>query len=141
MARARPEPPSARITSLASGRVRLNLGAAGRDPARATALARDSLLLPGVVSAVANPLTGSLLLRFRGEAETVFTAAARRGLFRVCPHTAAPSSPARAAPVAAAALALLAVFQALRGAVLPPAVTLLWYAASIGRDDGEAAGD
>lgn len=141
MPRARAEPPPARLTSVAPGRVRLNLGSAGRDPARATALARDALLLPGVVSAVANPLTGSLLLRFRGEAEPVFAAAARQGLFRVATTGQRPAAPARAAPIAAVALGLLAAVQALRGAVLPPAVTLLWYAASIGGDDGEAAGD
>lgn len=131
MPRARPEPPLARLASLAPGRVRLNLGLAGRDPARATALARDALLLPGVVSAAANPLTGSLLLRFRGEAETVFAAAARQGLFRVETTRQRPAAPARAAPVAAAALGLLAAIQALRGAILPPAVTLLWYAGSL----------
>lgn len=139
--RARPEPPLARLASVAPGRVRLNLGPAGRDPARAAALARETVLLPGVVSAAANPLTGSLLLRFRGEAGTVFAAAARQGLFRVDTTPQRPAAPARAAPIAAAALGLLAAVQALRGAILPPAVTLLWYAASLARRGDDRAGD
>lgn len=139
--RGRPEPPLAWLASVAPGRVRLNLGPAGRDPARAAGLARESLLLPGVVSAAANPLTGSLLLRFRGEAETVFAAAARQGLFRVETTRQRPAAPARAAPIAAAALGLLAAVQALRGAILPPAVTLLWYASSLGQRGNDQAHD
>lgn len=141
MPRGRPEPPLARLVSVAPGRVRLNLGAAARDPTRATALARECLLLPGVVSAVANPLTGSLLLRFRGERETVFAAAAQRGLFRLATEQPCPLAPAQAAPLAATALGLLAAIQTLRGAVLPPAVTLLWYARSLGGGDRDPACD
>lgn len=141
MPRGQPEPPLARLVSVAPGRVRLNLGAVARDPTRASALARECLLLPGVVSAVANPLTGSLLLRFRGERETVFAAAAQKGLFRLATERPCPAAPARAAPLAAAALGLLAAIQTLRGAVLPPAVTLLWYARSLGSGDRDLAGD
>lgn len=121
--------------------MRLKIASAVRDPTRATDLARACLLLPGVVSAVVNPLTGSLLLRFRGEMDAVFAAALRQGLFRVATERPDLAAPVRAAPLATAVLSLLAAIQGLRGAVLPPAVTLLWYAASLGQRGNQQVSD
>lgn len=128
-----PEVPRAIIVSAVAGRMRLRLPAHRDDAAFFALLAQRALMLPGVVGAAANPMTAGLLLRFGGAAEAVLAAAAREGIFRAAaqaPATRMPSA-AQLAPFGAAAFGVLAALQAARGAVLPPAVTLLWYAGSV----------
>jgi hypothetical protein len=135
------EVPRAVIASAVAGRMRLRLPAHRGDAAFFALLAQRALMLPGVVGAAANPLTAGLLLRFRGAPEAVLAAAAREGLF--CSAAPAPVSvlpaAARLAPLGAAVLGLLAALQAWRGAVLPPAATLLWYAGSLLRASAGSA--
>ncbi len=136
-----PEAPRAIIVSAVAGRMRLRLPGHRDDAAFFALLAQRALMLPGVVGAAANPTTAGLLLRFRGAAEAVLAAAAKEGMFRAtaqAPATRTPSA-AQFAPVGAAAFGLLAALQASRGAVLPPAITLLWYAGSLLR--GSPASD
>jgi hypothetical protein len=120
--------------------MRLRLPDHRGDVAFFAVLAQRALMLPGVVGAAANPATAGLLLRFRGGTDALLAAAAESRLF----HAAAPAraartpTPAQLAPVGAAALGLLAALQAARGAVLPPAATLLWYAGSLFRSASAA---
>jgi len=114
--------------------MRLRLPAHREDAAFFARLAQRALMLPGVTAAAGNPLTAGLLLRFRGEASAVLAAAAREGLFRAAAPAAGArhtASAAQLAPLGAVALGLLALLQASRGAVLPPAATLLWYAGAL----------
>ena len=129
-----PELPRAIVVSAVAGRMRLRLPGHRDDHAFFARLAQRALILPGVTGAAGNPITAGLLLRFRGEASAVLTAAARDGLFRAAwPASAAAhaTSASNLAPLGAAGLGLLAVLQATRSAVLPPAITLLWYAGSL----------
>ncbi len=137
-----PKPPIARIVSAVPGRVRLRLSPQAGGAAWFAAIARQSLALPGVVSAAANPLTGGLLLRFRGELDAVLAAAEETGLFRLeADHNGTAGQTLQAARLGAALFGLLAAVQAVRGAILPPATTLLWYAGSLMRlGDGQASG-
>lgn len=129
------EVPRAVIVSRVAGRMRLRLPDHRDDAAFFALLAQRALMLPGVVGAAANPATAGLLLRFRGTEEALLAAAAKDRLFRAAVPASAPRTPtaAQLAPVGAAALGLLAALQAARGAVLPPAATLLWYAGSLFR--------
>jgi hypothetical protein len=136
-----PEVPRAIIVSAVAGRLRLRLPGHRDDAAFFALLAQRALMLPGIVGAAANPITAGLLLRFQGTPEAVLAAAAKEGLFRAtaAAPVAPPPSAAQLAPVGAAAFGLLAALQASRGAMLPPAATLLWYAGSLLR--GLAAPD
>jgi hypothetical protein len=125
--------PRARIASAVPGRLRLRFSAQRGDAAFFATLAPRALVLPGVLAARATPATGGLLLRFHGDLAALLEAAARERLFAATlPREAGLASrPAELGRIGGTALALLAVVQALRGAVLPPAVTLLWYAGSL----------
>jgi hypothetical protein len=132
----RPEPPLARVASHAPGRVRLRLAAHRGDAAFFSAVSAAALMLPGVTAAAANPETAGLLLRFRGDLATVLNAAAREGLFTVAAPSRAPESrAARAEGLGGLLLGGLALVQMTRGVILPPALTLLWYAGSLLRGD------
>lgn len=129
-----PDLPHAIVVSAVAGRMRLRLPAHRDDAAFFAALARRALMLPGVTGAAGNPLTAGLLLRHRGDASAVLSAATADGLFRATRAAAAQARATSArnlAPLGAAGLGLLALFQATRGTVLPPAITLFWYAGSL----------
>lgn len=127
-----PDLPRAVVVSVTAGRVRLRLPAHRQDAAFFARLAQRALMLPGVTAAAGNPLTAGLLLRFRGDADGVLAAAAEEGLFRAAaPAPRATAGAAQLAPLGAAAFGLLALLQASRGALLPPAATLLWYAGAL----------
>jgi hypothetical protein len=127
--------PRAVIVSRVKGRMRLRLPDHRDDAAFFALLAQCALMLPGVVGAAANPATAGLLLRFRGTEDALLAAAAKDGLFDAAAPAPTRRTPkaAQLAPVGAAAFGLLAALQAARGAVLPPAVTLLWYAGTLFR--------
>jgi len=135
-----PDAPRAVIVSLVTGRIRLRLPAHRDDAAFFAMLAQRALMLPGVLGAATNPCTAGLLLRFRGAAGALLAAAAKEGLFRATLPATPPPTPSAAqlAPVGVAAFGLLAALQAARGAVLPPATTLLWYAGSLLRGQSAA---
>jgi hypothetical protein len=118
------------------GRIRLRIVGHRGDARFFALLAQRALMLPGVLAVSANPATCGLLLRFHGELPALLEAAAREGVFATDP-TDLPAGDAR--PVADARLATmlfggLAALQVLRGSLLPPAVTLAWYAANLLRE-------
>lgn len=128
-----PDIPRALIVSSLAGRMRLRLPEHQHDAAFFRLLGQAVLMLPGVTASSTNALTAGVLIRFRGPPEALLAAAAKEGVF--CADT--PVSPlgqnsaAQLAPLGAAALALMAMLQAARGSILPPAATLIWYAASL----------
>jgi hypothetical protein len=109
------------------------------------------MAVDGVQRVEANPLTGGLLIMHDGSLEPILAHASARSLFYVDPTEPAGPPPAerlrrqlgelsrdlRQASDGAADLASLvflvllvaAIVQLLRGRMLAPAVTLLWYAA------------
>jgi hypothetical protein len=121
--------------------MRLRLPGHRDDAAFFGLLAQRALMLPGVLGAAANPTTAGLLLRFHGAAEALLAAAAKERLFRATPPAPAARTPSaeQLAPLGVAALGFLAALQAARGALLPPAATLFWYAGSLLRGSPSAA--
>jgi hypothetical protein len=114
------------------------------------ALARRIDALSGVRGSEVRPFTGSILVRHEGDFREVARRAAAEGVFQVDADgaTSPAGSPAVAHPVPAAvavAFAGLGVMQLFDRRVLPPAITLFWYAASLAReamaDGADAAGD
>lgn len=128
-------PVDVRLAHAMPGRVRLRLagpGSAGLEGLAATLSRR-----PGVLKVAFRMETGSLLIlhdgRFRPELDPALRMVTRR--------PPAPSAPRRAKPApalgvgagemaGAAAFSGLALLQMARGRVLPPALTLFWYAAT-----------
>jgi len=94
--------------------------------------------LPDVTQVRADPLTGSILILHSGDPAAILESAAGAGQFVIAgdEHGSKPLLDREAArlavPLAAAGiLSAFAVWQLLRGRVLPPAVTLGWYAATL----------
>lgn len=131
-------PPRAEVAHRLSGRVRLRFPGRRGDSRFFRALTERTARLAGVREARSNSLTGTLVLSFDAPLADVLAQAASEGVF-----VAEPGAPARrrAAPAvvvdnrlwAAAGLAGLGVFQALRGHLLGPAANLFWYAATLAR--------
>lgn len=130
-----PAPLEAVLVHSMPGRLRLRL-AQPRHPGMEP-LAAELSRRPGVLKVAFRVETGSLLVlhdgRFRPEADPA--------LRLVTPRSAAPAAvsarprPAGTAQMGgiagAAAFSGLALLQMARGRVLPPAVTLFWYAAAL----------
>ena len=128
-----PDIPSALIVSSLAGRLRLRFPDHRDDAAFFRQLGQGVLMLPGVTASSTNALTAGVLIRFRGTTEALLAAAVREGVFRAAMIPTALRAPkvADLAPIGAAAFGLMALLQAARGSILPPAATLIWYAASL----------
>jgi hypothetical protein len=141
------EPPAAHVVHRLPGRLRLRVAAKRGDEAWFDEAATTLAMLPGVVHVAASPRTASVKLRHEGAPDAVLSAAADRGLFVLVEDDGAgEGSPAerlraaaggvwpsgsRASEGLAAVLALAALRQLWRGDILPPAVTLVAYAATV----------
>lgn len=119
------------------GRARLRFAALRGAEERLGALAARLTAIPGITRIAANPLTGSVVVHHRGDWESVAAAAARTLAIVWQDGAARAKSPAGASRevdlrfLMGSALGLLALLQLLRREVLPPALTLLWYAAAL----------
>lgn len=151
------EPEAARIVHRLPGRVRLKIDQRRYDAAWFEALALELALVEGIRTVEVNPRTASLLLFHDGPLEPVLDALAARGLVRLeslepreIPLTRrlrerAGRLDARLRQATAGELDLqgaallgllfLALVQALRGHVAGPAVSLLWYASNLVRNN------
>jgi hypothetical protein len=127
--------PLARIVHTIPGRARLRIDSRRGDGAFFAALATGLSIIPGVSRADVRPLTGSVLIEHNGPLERVIAAAAQKGLFVVARAStvAAAAPPATFDPKVAmgVGLGVFALWQLAQGRVLPPAVTLAWYAANL----------
>ena len=135
------EPPAARVVHRVPGRLRLRIEGKRGDREWFDEAAAGLAMLRGVEAVATSPRTSSLLLRHCRPAEEVLADAAVRGLFTLPDEaTAGASAAARLQAAAgglgaseglAALLALAALRQVWRGNIMPPAVTLLAYAATV----------
>jgi hypothetical protein len=126
----------ARLVSSAPGRTRLRFDAQRGDASFFDALAEALVSLDGVQSVQTRALTGSVLVTYAGAWDGVASAAGEEGLFALAPEGAAPLARAREVQPAAVAGALfgaLGVYQLFANRVLPPALTLFWYAATLAK--------
>jgi hypothetical protein len=104
------------------------------------AVAAELSAHPSVTKVDVAALTGSVLIRHSAPLAEIVGAAEKAGLFRVAAAaTGDPISPPLERPklpvdpklALAAGLGLAALWQVGKGKALPPALTLLWYAARL----------
>ena len=136
-----PEPPTAHVVHRLPGRLRLRIEGKRGDQAWFDEAATTLAMLAGVEEVATSPRTSSIMLRHSRAAEDVLAAAVARGLFQLADADLAEGSAAERLRAAAAGLTaseglalvltLAALRQLWRGQILPPAVTLLAYAATV----------
>lgn len=158
-------PPDAEVVHRIAGRTRLRIAGKRNDAAYFSQLIEQIRACPRVREATANPLTGSLLIRYDEPFELVAGFAQQRQLFRLAGPQPSATLKARTAAgfeeasrnleaVTGGELDLdgmlilgltgLAIHQAIEGNIMAPAVTLMWYALNAARgtkDGGTGRGE
>lgn len=158
---AAPVPVKARMVSRAPGRLRLRVSERRGENALFATLAETIGNEPGVLRVTANPRTGSLLIEHEGALDPILSRLTDRGLLQMEKAGRRPSGGAavrdlrlgfawldlelrrltgREVDLSAGiilVLTLLALFQGLRGQILPPSITIAWYAAMLARTYGD----
>jgi hypothetical protein len=131
--------PAAEVLHSIDGRTRLRVPSRAGEVPFFSALADTLAALDGVMSVRARPLTGSVLVTHDGAFADIAARAEAANLF-VIGEAAAPSAGHRrfelapAPAVGALAMGALGVVQLLQQRVLPPAITLFWYALTLARE-------
>lgn len=132
--------PVAEIVHDLPGRARLRISSRRGDAAFFTAIAAGLAAHPGVSKVDFAALTGSLVIQHTGPLEEIVAAAEKAGLFHVgeaavaaaaLPPRELPKLPVDPKLAIAAGLGAIALWQLAKGKTLPPALTLVWYAARI----------
>jgi hypothetical protein len=131
--------PRAHVAHASGGRTRLRVPERRGDAEFFAALAARLAELEGVHDVRARALTAGLLIEHEGAFEPIAEQARGAGLF-VLEEPSADEEPAGPAlPALAGVFGALALLQLLRSRVLPPAITLLWYAASLAHPQAPSA--
>lgn len=138
--------PLATVVHTTAARTRLRIASRRGETGFFTRCAGQLAAAPGVATVEARALTGSLLVHHaEGAFDAVAEHAERAGLFIVAEiePAAAPDAPPRLPPppaLAALAFGALGLFQLTEKRVLPPALTLFWYAATLAKEVGGNGG-
>lgn len=138
--------PSAVVVHTLAGRTRLRIEARRGDDDFFASIATGLSAIQGVDQVEVRALTGGVLIQHHLPLAQIAEAAERARLFSVAGFAAArPRFAAVPDPrtMVAAGLAAFALLQVFRGRILPPAITLALYAATIGRllHDGAETND
>jgi hypothetical protein len=137
--------PVAEIAHASPGRTRLRFSDLRGSADALETLAARLGKIAGVCGTEVRPVTGSILVRHDGPFRDVARSATAEGLFDLGdPPVRDARAPGTARPVPAAvaiAFAGLGVMQLFERRVLPPALTLFWYAASLAREAVADASD
>ncbi len=142
-------PADAQVCHQIPGRFRVKVPGRRRDEVYFLNARECILRCEGVISVATQPLTASLLIRHAGNIGAIVRYAQEQGLFRLVGN-AAPTPVQAGLPgarqsldddspplesgalnvdgVLVAMLAGLGIYQALRGDIMAPAITLFWYA-------------
>lgn len=154
------EPPHATVEHACAGRTRLRFAEHRGDVEFFRAVAHEIAALPGVSQVEGRPATGSLIVAHAGESDAFMAQALAQGVVLIAASSVPPSEPPFLNDVlalmrslnlpspgelgvkhaAAAAFLAMALQQAMRGNLMPPAATALWYAFSLIASQ-RAAGD
>jgi hypothetical protein len=130
------ELPAAEVAHAMPGRTRIRLPHHRGDAAFFASVASGLSSLPGVLGVETRPLTGSVLIGHFSPLDDLGDAARRAGLFELRPEPVSAAAKATVdfdpRLVVALALAALALWQISREKIIPPALTLLWYASHLG---------
>lgn len=128
------ELPIAEIVHTMRGRARLRIAARRGDAPFFAAVATGLSTIPGVYKVDVRPFTGSIVIDHGPPLVRVGAAAAAARLF-LLGEPASPSPPLQLSvePKTAVGIGfgLFALWQLTQGRVLPPALTLGWYAATL----------
>ena len=125
--------PSAFLEHQLPGRIRLRIPAKRGDGAFFETARQGLAGNAAVKEVIANPHTGSLLIRYTGDMRGLASEAAERGMFtvqRANPIARRPKPAATAAPINAAAVGFsgLGLYQVARGRALGSATEIFWNA-------------
>jgi hypothetical protein len=127
--------PLAYVAHAAAGRTRLRVPARQGDVEFFTACAARLAEIEGVLAVQPRALTASLLVEHDIDLEAIAEQARAAGLFTIAADPVEREADrAPALPALAGLLGTLAVVQLFRNRVLPPAITLAWYALALARD-------
>jgi hypothetical protein len=136
--------PLAEVVHSLPGRTRLRIAAYREDAAVLDAVAAGLSAIPGIQRITVRPLTGSVLLWHDPPMSRIAKAAEDAGLFRLaCPgdYSRQPHGVVLDPKmVVVFGFGLAALWQIFQGRILPPAITLAWYASMLatnGTVDGE----
>lgn len=128
--------PLAEFVHAMPGRARLRISDRQGDAGFFSSLATSLSAIAGVSKVSVTPLTGSVLIQHVGPLSRIGAAAAEARLFAV--GEPAPAAPPASGPaidpkiMLSLALCGAAAWQLSKDRVLPPALTLLWYASNLG---------
>jgi hypothetical protein len=127
--------PSAAIVHAISGRARLRIAERRGDGVFFASIATGLSAIPGVFHVDVRPLTGSVLIQHGAPLARIGAAAEQSRLFVLANgHPPAAPDPAISIDpqiVLAVGLGAFALWQLAQGRILPPAITLGWYAAGL----------
>jgi hypothetical protein len=127
--------PIAEIVHTMAGRVRLRVTARRGDDGFFASAARELSAVPDIHSVEVNPFTGSILILHGASLTHIGAAAQKANLFKMATaSTAASKEQATAIDpkfVIGAGLGVLALSELVQGRIMPPAITLAWYAATL----------
>ena len=117
------------------GRARLRIAARRGDSVFFASVSTGLSAIPDVHKVDVNPFTGSILILHTGSLNDVGVAAQEARLFTIgSANSASSTTPAMAIDpkvVVGAGLGVLALSELINGRILPPAITLAWYAANL----------
>jgi hypothetical protein len=141
--------PPAEIVHSIHGRTRLRIASRAGENSYFAAIADGLAALDGVHSVRTRPLIGTVLLTHDGSFAPLAIRAEAADLFVIEERgqlATAPTSTAVLPAAGALAMAALGVFQLFQERLLPPALTLFWYAHWLAReaqaaDRDDAGGD
>jgi hypothetical protein len=129
------ELPIAKVVHTMSGRARLRIPERRGDAVFFASVATGLATIGGVHKVEVRPLTGSIVLRHGPPLERIGKAAREARLFVMEDPSHAPAQaadmPIDPRVVVGLGMGVLSLWQLLEGRILPPAITLAWYAASL----------
>jgi hypothetical protein len=137
--------PMAEVVHAIPGRARLRIAERRGDAVFFASVATGLSTIAGVYNVQVRPLTGSLLIQHGPPLERIAVAAQEARLFTVGDVTSVPPPTAPTEfdrkTLIGLGLGALSLWQLTEGKILPPAITLAWYAAGLTglRSDGGAA--
>ena len=141
--------PAAHVTHAIANRTRLRIPSRRGDSVFFASLATTLSAMPGIQRVTVQPVTGSVLLEHTKRLPKLLQAAQEAQLFKLSEPWQQPSSsePATVDPklLIGIGMGVFALWQLTRGRILPPAMTLGWYAASaaglLSNHDASEAGE
>jgi hypothetical protein len=127
--------PVAEIVHTMAGRARLRVSARRGDDGYFASAAAELSSVANVHKVEVNPFTGSILILHSASLTRIGAAAQEAALFKMATVPAAASMEQAIAIdpkiLIGAGLGVLALSELIQGRIVPPAITLAWYAANL----------